>query len=378
MLKYSSFISYIFIVGAAQGFLLSFFLFKKKENITANRLLGVIMICFAIDLLNGVSYLTGFIRNMTWAIGISNTFPYLYGPGIYLYVKILREGDNYFRKGYLLHLIPFLITQVYGLLFFYFEDPSYHLNLIDFSKQQPWHILLVGNLIPLSGVVYLILTVKESLKYNYKLKQSFSNIDKINLAWLRHLVYGNAVVWLVVFIAYTITYFIGTEFQANILIYIFIAVLLYSLGIKALNQPQVMFLDTGNEVEEKSYKKSGLDESTAEIFLKTILQIMNDKKPYLNNKLNLGDLSELTGISTHNLSEIINTKLNKNFYDFINSYRIDEVKRMLLDKNYNNVSLLGIGFEAGFSSKTAFYNTFKKFTGLTPSQYKNEKNKKAA
>lgn len=372
MLEYSNIISYVFIIGAAQGFLLSVFLLKKKENQTANRLLGILMIIFAVDLLNGAAFLTGLIKYFPWAMGFSNTFPYLYGPMIFLYVKILTEGDSKFRTSFWLHFTPFVLVQIYGLLFFYFEGPEYQLSLLDFEKAPPWHVQLVGNIIPFHGVTYVVLTIVESYRYNRKIKQSFSNIEKINLAWIRHFVAGTVVVWIIVLLAYMLNFVYGEQFQANILIYISISFLLYSLGIKSLQQPQVSFevIEENGDKKPPQYKKSGLDESIAEEILISLKKLIEEEKPYLNSKLSLSELAERLNVSTHNLSEVINKKLGKNFYDFINSYRIDEAINLLKDEKYSNYSLLAIGYEAGFSSKSAYYSSFKKVTGSTPAQYK--------
>ncbi len=330
------------------------------------------MIIFAIDLLNGGAFLTGLIRYFSWSMGFSNSFPYLYGPMIYLYVKILTEGDNKFRKSYMLHFIPFMLIQIYGVFFFYFEGSQYHLSLLDFKIEAPWHIKIIGDLIPFHGVTYMVITVVESYRYNRKIKQSFSNIDKINLAWLRHFVTGTAVVWTIVVLSYALNFVYGEQLQANVMIYITITFLLYSLGIKSLQQPQISF-EMINESEEKKlpqYKKSGLDENIAEQILTSLKKLIEEEKPYLNSKLSLSELADNLNVSTHNLSEVINTKLSKNFYDFINSYRIEEVKNMMKDEKYSNYSLLAIGYEAGFSSKSAYYSSFKKVTGSTPAQYK--------
>lgn len=378
LLKFAEILSYIFIVGAAQGFILSIFLFKKKENQTANRVISVVMILFAFDLLAGSAFLTNVIKYFPWVVGLNNSFPYLYGPLIYLYVKILVEDDDKFHSIYLWHFLPFFLIQIYGIFFFYFESTSYQLSILDVNVPNPWHIELIGQLIPVHGCIYLILTIRESFNYNKKLKQSFSNIDQINLKWLRYLIGGTFVVWVVVFLAYFLNFVYGDALQANMLIYVVLSVFLYSLGIKTLKQPVVHF-ENGvpkNSVNEPQYKKSGLTDDDAEVYIDKLISVMEKDKPYLNNKISLSELSAMIDISSHNLSEIINRKLDQNFYDFINSYRIKEVIKMLEDDKYPNYSLLALGYEAGFSSKSAYYSAFKKVTGETPAQYKEKLKKK--
>ena len=117
------------------------------------------------------------------------------------------------------------------------------------------------------------------------------------------------------------------------------------------------------------YQKSGLKDEAADEYLSQLLRFMEERKPYLQNELSIQDLAAAIGIPRHHLSRVVNERLNKNFYDFINEYRVAEAKRLLLHPAFGHYTTLAIALEAGFSSKATFNAVFKKQTGLTPTAY---------
>ncbi len=98
--------------------------------------------------------------------------------------------------------------------------------------------------------------------------------------------------------------------------------------------------------------------------------LMNARKPYIEPDLTLDHLAEMLDIGPRDLSRVINRHFGVNFYEFINRYRIEEVKRQLVDAQYKDEAISAIYTRAGFNSKSVFNTFFKRLVGMTPSQYR--------
>ena len=365
--------------------MLSVLLFTKKINHTANIVLAIAMVALSIDVFHSAYILFQYYKEFPHFTGVTYAFPFLYGPIFYLYAKLISSEGNSFNSKYYLHFIPFILVVIYGILFVYFESSEFKFSLIKNELEKPLPGLqIITYLKPIHGIIYTLLTIQVVRVYNNKIRNTYSNIERINLNWLRHLTIGLSIVWSVVVISMVVNAFSTKDIKIDHLIYIAATLVIYSIGYLSLRQPQIF-----NQVFQKSealptqdskikigeatsYQKSGLAEIEAQNHLKNLLQMMETDKPYLNSELTLRDLAGKLSMSSHNLSEILNTRLNQNFYDFINRYRVEEVKRKLAEAELEKYSLIAIAFDSGFNSKSAFNTIFKKQTGTTPSQYRKQ------
>jgi len=133
----------------------------------------------------------------------------------------------------------------------------------------------------------------------------------------------------------------------------------------AINQPELFRM---TEASEK-YRFSNLSEESVLDLKGQLGKLMLDKKPFLNPKLTLLELAEMIETNTHTLSRVINEGFDRNFYDFVNWYRVEEFKELVNQEQYKNLTFLAIAYEVGFSSKTTFNRAFKKLEGITPREY---------
>jgi AraC-like DNA-binding protein len=115
-----------------------------------------------------------------------------------------------------------------------------------------------------------------------------------------------------------------------------------------------------------------MKETDAKKYVSKIRSFMSNEKPYLDANLSLPGLAEKLNIPSHHLSRVINEQFNVNFFDFVNQYRVDEVKSRMDNPEFENLTILGIAFDCGFNTKSAFNRVFKKLTGFTPSEYKKQ------
>jgi AraC-like DNA-binding protein len=213
---------------------------------------------------------------------------------------------------------------------------------------------------------YIIPSFRVIKNYRSNIKNSFSSVEKINLSWMIFVLAGFSIKWSAdVWLYLNGILGIPEEYPliiSRLFLFLFVNIIIY----KGLKQPEIF----SGIVETQPLKKPFLSKSLEEEYLEKLSSYMDEKKPFLNPDLTLMDLAEQVSIPYRALSEVINNKLKQNFYDYINSYRISESKKLLPEKNGRFKTVLEILYEVGYNSKSSFNNAFKKFTGMTPTEYR--------
>lgn len=362
-------INAILMLASLQGFFLAFILIlKHRENKTANRILAVILfyISFAI-VFHSLSHaqILPFLTTHTIILGIASV---MISPLLYFYVIAITSYHFKFTYRDFRHFIPFGLCVLLGIIFFLFKLERASLEFVDADLLHET-ISIISMLV---YTVYIIMANLKLLEYSKAIKDNFSNVERINLLWLRLLV-----LLLTLFLAFAAV--LDLVFKIRNWDYIWLAscIIIYFISYFGLVQPEIF---SGPHVERatliggknKKYVKSSLTEELAGRYLKLLGSVMQEKKRYLDSDLSLSKLADELGISIHHLSQIINENLKTNFYDYINSNRIEEAKKRLTDPQNSHLSIASIGYDVGFNSISAFNSAFKKFTGFTPTQYKNQ------
>ena len=140
---------------------------------------------------------------------------------------------------------------------------------------------------------------------------------------------------------------------------------------KALQHPEIFGVAIETEKQQK-YEQSRLTQEEKSEYLQKLRVYFNENKPYLNPELTITEVSHKLNVSVRYLSQVINESSGKNFHDFINSYRIEEAKRQLVNTAESKKTVLEVLYESGFNSKSAFYSAFKKHTGFTPTEFRKQ------
>ena len=158
----------------------------------------------------------------------------------------------------------------------------------------------------------------------------------------------------------------------NVTVPILVAIVIYYMGYLGLRQPTIFSPSEELGAISKKYEKSALTPDKGRELTQRLKECMERDRPFLDSELTLTKLAEMLEVPPHHLSQIINETLGQNFFDFINSYRVEEARRLLLNPDKLAYTVLAVAGEAGFNSKTAFNTAFKKSTGQTPSEYRSK------
>ena len=378
---------YISVIGSFQGTLLFFLLVADGRMTTASRILGVICLIVALIFLMPFLLLNIENRIIAHIFGVLFFLPVALGPLGYLYSRTAILEAPLVKRD-LFHVLPvlffYLVTVDISLV-----DPQSMIERFD-STQAPNLRLQLVQFVPVGlAYAYAGWTGMMLWRYRRQANDNLANFDPSVFNWLLTLQAFGIIVW-------TLKTLPG--FGPELLVFadlanLILVIMTFTIAIMQWRNPQIFTIpdlsgpelstsgpsdldlpDTQDRIAPKNTRKDlpaqtgELDPAIrAEVF-ETVKSQFEDGEFYLDNKLTLTRLSTLTGVSKHHLSEVLNRHAGKNFYEFVNGYRVDFVRQRFADGAEQTV--LDIALAAGFSSKSTFNAIFKQFTGQTPTQYR--------
>jgi AraC-like DNA-binding protein len=372
--------NYIFLIAAFNAFFFSVLILQKKKGLH-----DIILINWLIYLgvYTGIYALFSnilFTHYHLLSAGFISLLM-LHGPVMFLYISALVFEKFKLSGKHLLHLMPFILFNLFLLISSFFPEVSGKIRLDHPAGEHSTPLLFDFFLIltALSGPVYYTLSIRLFRKFDINIFNNFSTSENVNLDWLRKLVLLFGAIWtaLIVIAAIHHVFNLFSWIFCTHGLFLSLSVFIILVGYFGLRQKEIFIHYTdlkSDYVTEPKLKYAGmaLDEKDARQYLIKIDQLMSAEKPYLEPDLSLPGLAARLQIPSHHLSRIINEKLGFSFFDFVNKYRVEEVKAKMADPEFDHLSLLGIAFESGFNTKSAFNRVFKKMTGLTPSGYKKQ------
>jgi AraC-like DNA-binding protein len=344
-------------LGVSQGLFAAFLMMAKRSRNASDKILTAWLCLLAIEFLSCAIDINIFGEPL-----LSSSF-LLFNPAFYLYVKSLTKEKFRLKYTQLIHLLPFVAFKTTAYIL---QEPYSLISFFD-TDATLWFRYAFSIASVISWIMYNTVSAINVVKHRRKLADEFSTLESDKkLGWLLFIVvFYNLFCGIAIIIGVNAVLFNLVIQLTHIYIYSAMLLLVYILGFYGLIQKSVIIPGNGNE----KYKKSTLTKTIKTKIKNQILEYFNKEKPYLNPDLSMSMLSEKLKIPKHQLTEVLNVDIGKNFFQFVNEYRVEEVKKQLSDKK-NLYSIEAIGYESGFSSKSSFFTVFKKITGKTPLAYK--------
>ena len=343
--------------------------FAKRINRTANRFLALALLTIVLRMawLLGIDINLGaYYPHWTW---LPFQFSLALGPLLYFYVLKITRPEYKLRLKNLLHFSPLLpelgalALEIRGSITT--GAPAY--NTVIFEQLNP-----VIQLLAFISVIYYLYRCYNLIE-NFYQQLKFNGGDRYRrqLRWLQNLLNSFGVVWLLWIPFTAVDYFYHHHLSINAYYawYLLLAVMTIWMAVVALFRPETV---AGTDLPPVLKPLAPAELKQKGIWLK---KGVKEKGYYLDPELSLPSLAEKLKMPVHELSRIINVALKKNFNDFINEYRVAEVARKMQDPAFDHLTLLGVAFESGFNSRTAFHRIFKQMTGKSPAGYKTEQKK---
>lgn len=354
-------ISFIDFLAFVQGATLGIILIAKNKESRPTVYLGLFLLTYSAELILSVFSLTLINEHFPWLYFLPFRFYALNASLFYFYVKSLIGPFRLAKewKNLIPGIVEFCSWAALLLLSFFYPSlqdwPAYHVKYY-----WMYHLTAI-----FFSILYASLSLALIFKHQKKMLNQFSNLHYRRLRWVK---------WVAFFIIFyhllcMIPALAAEKFNNHYLTGIFSSInviFIYWVGISGLGQVNINF---DYQSEQAANDKKETSEDTR---FSHLTEMIRQKELYKDSQLTLNALAAQTGLTRNEISSLINKNTNTNFNVFINTYRVEEAKRLLKDPAFDHLNMLGIATEAGFNSKATFFAVFKQHIGKSPGSFKSD------
>lgn len=325
--------------------------------------MAIIQILLLIDFFAYFNMGSSFFINFVLLSSLALVTPIFIGPLFFYYIKTIYEKNFRFSPSDYLSFLPFFISIVVFSIPFLMAVQNNNESIIKYLV-----------ITPLLGVIYFIYYIFNSFKIIRKFRRllvnNYASIVEKDLKWISIWAKGLVLLLILDFLAAILMGF-GIDFKIPLLITaIYLTGLILYLGYHGIYQNEVFLVSLPDPTTKNNDVLYSLkDEKEIALLTDQLEKLFKEDKIFLENSISLKHVADRLRTTDKKLSELINTSLNSNFYEFVNNYRINEFIESVEKGDTEKLTLLSIAFESGFNSKASFNRIFKKRKGITPSQF---------
>lgn len=366
---------FFYLVGCANSLFFSVLVFSRKEKTIADKILGYWLLALSLQLFLPFLYLAN-INLFIHIIGFETILAAIHPILLYNYTRALTQTQ--LTSGDVIKSLWPMLFAAASMLRYVLLDPSKKIEILSEAKDLPIDILIPFLLEAVIFIYFLRQSFKILRRHKNNVLQLYSYRDDVDLLWLRRLLLFFTLFLLSTAALVPVLYIYDISLAySDFIFYASLTIFIFLLGYWGYQQGNVFSYSGPAPAHEVLSQHRSVDsgnghsnESNLDAEAAAVLRFMKSHKPHLDSTITLYKLAEQIDMPPHQLSRIINRHFHKNFFEFVNEYRISAFKEKLVDTRSHNYTLLSLAFESGFNSKSAFNRIFKEYTGLTPQEYK--------
>jgi AraC-like DNA-binding protein len=357
---------FFLLFGAVQGALVSFFLVRNSQRDRSHLYLAFLLTAISLQLTFKMIAKVWLMSNVHFLYNLSYCFPYLVTPLIYLFIRS-RSKETTTWTAIALHFIPFTLSLVATA--YAFQDGWSHSNILTAWTRHPF----VAPSLQLAHLsIYFMLC-----------RNRMNSSTAVNSSRLKEFLNYITVSEAIIIVTIALMYRFYGSFPDVRMLFLVLTFFIYWISYKLMADPQLFFpkevspvIALTVEQPNPKYAHSGLRPEDADKIAALLHDAMTHSKLFMEPDLTIETLAISLSISRHHLSQVINEKFQKSYFDFISSYRVEEARQRLMDRKYAHFTIAAIAMDSGFSSVSSFNEAFRKKFSLTPSKFRDESRKK--